>query len=528
MMQTVRRSGVLLHPTSLPGPYGVGSFNQDAYRWVDFLASTHQTLWQVLPLGPTGYGDSPYQSFSSFAGNPSLISLEDLLEAGLVDQALLDQAPVFDRQRVDFGLLYTWKRPLLRQIAEEFPRRASVALQAEFARFCAEQAGWLDDYALFMALKDAHQGAPWNQWGMPLRSRQPDALAAASARHAAALFSHKLNQWLFYRQWLALKAYANHQGIEVVGDIPIFVAMDSSDAWSNPQEFYLDNDFQPTVVAGVPPDYFSVTGQLWGNPLYRWETMAQNGYRWWLRRIQAALQLYDVVRIDHFRGFAGYWEIPASAETAVYGRWVSGPGAHFFEAVRSELGEDLPIIAEDLGEITPDVVELRDQFGLPGMKILQFAFSTDATDKFLPHNFTRNFVVYSGTHDNDTSWGWYRTSATDSERDAFRRYFRTDGHDAAWTLVEGAFGSVADTAIVPLQDLLNLGSEARMNLPGRAAGNWSWRFVPEQLNGDVSARLLEATELYGRNPALYAAPAIPQNGQEEGRGALTPTGQLLR
>ncbi len=483
---------------------------------MDFLSQTRQGLWQVLPLGPTGYGDSPYQSFSSFAGNPYLISLEELVALGLLEQRVLDSAPEFPRDRVDFGQIYTWKMPLLRQVALDFDRRASAALKAEFAAFRTENAAWLEDFALFMALKEAHDGAAWNQWDMPLRSRQPAALAAAKEQHAAAVHNHELNQWLFYRQWLALKAYANARDIQVVGDIPIFVAMDSSDSWTNPSEFFLDDQFQPTVVAGVPPDYFSKTGQLWGNPLYRWAEMKANGYRWWLARIGAALRLYDIVRVDHFRGFAGYWEVPAGEKTAIKGQWVKGPGTEFFDVVVQALGGDLPIIAEDLGEITPDVIELRDRFGLPGMKILQFAFSTDASDKFLPHNYTRNFVVYSGTHDNDTSWGWYDKTATDKERDHYRRYLRTDGHDAAWALIDAAWRSVANSAIVPLQDLLNLGGDARMNLPGRASGNWTWRFTPEQLTGHVIQRLLEATVLYGRDPALYAG-KDPETGGQSGQ-----------
>ncbi|MBW7881201.1 MAG: 4-alpha-glucanotransferase [Caldilineaceae bacterium] len=522
-MKDVRRSGILLHPTSLPGRYGIGTFNQDAYSWVECLAQTHQTLWQVLPLGPTGYGDSPYQSFSSFAGNPYLISLENLVELGLLEQSALDVAPDFPRDRVDYGTIYTWKLPLLRRVADQFERRAHAELKAEFAQFCVDNKDWLDDFALFMALKDAHGGAPWNQWEMPLRSRKKRALESARTQHAAAIHGHMVNQWLFYRQWLHLKGFANARGILIVGDIPIFVAMDSCDAWTNPDEFYLDQEFQPTVVAGVPPDYFSATGQLWGNPLYRWDVMKKNRYAWWLRRIGAALRLYDLVRIDHFRGFAGYWEVPAGEATAIKGRWMPGPGADFFVVVQEELGNNLPIIAEDLGEITPDVIALRNQFNLPGMKILQFAFSTDASDKFLPHNYTRNFVVYSGTHDNDTTWGWYRHTATEKERDFFRRYFRTDGRDAAWTMIEAAFRSVAATAIVPLQDVLNLGGEARMNLPGRATGNWTWRYLPEQLTGHVIDRLAEATQLFGRDPSLYEGKdeeAGGQSGQDEkGAGA---------
>jgi 4-alpha-glucanotransferase len=524
-MQLERQSGILLHPTSLPGRYGIGTLNQTAYAWVDFLAAAKQRLWQVLPLGPTGYGDSPYQSFSTFAGNPYLIDLEELVAAGLLDPVALDHAPEFPADRVDYGAVYHWKPHVLRQVAETFQYRASAEQQADFAAFCEAEAHWLHDFAVFMAVKDAHDGAAWTTWAMDLRSRRPEALAQAERDLAVPIHTHKLNQWLFYRQWERLKAYANEAQIRIVGDIPIFVAMDSADTWTNPGEFFLDDEFQPTVVAGVPPDYFSATGQLWGNPLYRWATMRANNYAWWMRRIRAALRLYDFVRVDHFRGFAGYWEVPAGEPTAINGQWVEGPGAHFFEAVLGELG-DLPIIAEDLGEITPDVIELRNRFDLPGMKILQFAFSTDASDKFLPHNYKPNFVVYSGTHDNDTSRGWYAQSANDHERDFFRRYCRTDGTDAAWTLIDMAFRSVAAVAIVPLQDVLGLGSAARMNLPGRAEGNWAWRFLPEQLSERVFQRLLETTTLYGRDPDLYAGKgdeAGGQSGQDtKGAGGRQP------
>ena len=511
-MQFQRKSGILLHPTSLPARYGVGSFNQAAYDWVDFLDTTRQGLWQVLPLVPTGYGDSPYQGFSTFAGNPYLISLEELVQMGLLDQRVLDGAPTFPADRVDYGALYQWKPSVLRQAADQFTSRATRDQQEEFARFCADNADWLDDFALFMALKDAHNGLPWNQWGMELRSRQSRPLAAALKTHAAAVHAYQFSQWLFFRQWLRLKGYANAKDIQIVGDLPIFVAMDSSDAWTNPKEFFLDADFQPTVVAGVPPDYFSETGQLWGNPLYNWSVMQQNGYVWWLRRIKAALRLYDIVRIDHFRGFAGYWEVPAAEQTAINGQWVSGPGMDFFTTVRAALG-DLPIIAEDLGEITPDVIELRNHFDLPGMKILQFAFSSDASDKFLPHNYTPNFVVYTGTHDNDTTVGWYHQSATEIERDYFRRYLRTDGSDPAWSLIDIAFSSVATLAVVPLQDLLNLGTEARMNLPGRADGNWGWRFQPQDIDAGLISRLRETTLIYGRDPQTYAGKAAEAGGQ---------------
>lgn len=493
----------MLHPTSLPSLHGIGCFDEAAYRWVDFLADTKQRLWQVLPLGPTGYGDSPYQSFSTFAGNPYLISLPALVEDGLLDEANLTDSVGFTAASrsgvdlIDYGSIYSWKLPLLNSVSNQFTKRATVEQQNQFEQFCQENADWLDDYALFMALKNAHNGLPWNQWSMELRSRQPNAIAKATEEQSLAIQSQKLSQWLFYSQWSRLKSYANERGIQIIGDIPIFVAMDSADAWSNPDEFFMDAQYQPTVVAGVPPDYFSETGQLWGNPLYRWDTMAENGYQWWLKRIKAALKLYDQVRIDHFRGFAGYWEVPAGEETAINGRWVDGPGVDLFETIERELG-NLPIIAEDLGEITPDVIELRDRFNLPGMKVLQFAFGGDPTQAFLPHNYTRNFVVYSGTHDNDTSRGWYDNGATDAERDFFRRYLHTDGSDPAWTLISTALSSVADMAIVPLQDVLGLGSEARMNLPGRAEGNWMWRYQEGQLDGMTRDRLRSLTEIYGR------------------------------
>ena len=513
-MEPIRRSGVLLHLTSLPGRYGVGSMDQAAFDWVDFLARTKQTLWQVLPLGPTGYGDSPYQSFSTFAGNPYLISLDAMTNEGLLDRAILDDAPDFPRERVDYGALYTWKLPLLRAAAAAFAKHGADDLKAEFASFCAANVEWLDDYALFMALKDAHDGRPWIEWEMALRSRTRAALDAARTMHAEAIHAHNFMQWIFFRQWEALKAYANEREILIVGDIPIFVAMDSADAWTSPDQFFLDDAYQPTVVAGVPPDYFSTTGQLWGNPLYRWDVMQADNYAWWIRRLRGALRLYDLVRVDHFRGFAGYWEVPATEKTAENGVWRKGPGSDFFDQVREQLGGDLPIIAEDLGEITPDVIELRNGFELPGMKVLQFAFSTDASDKFLPHNYERNFVVYTGTHDNDTTMGWYHGSATDHERDHFRRYMRTDGRDAAWTLIEAAFRSTAMFAVAPLQDLLSLGTDARMNLPGRADGNWMWRLTPEQVTGHLEYRLKETTQLYGRDPSTYAGKAAEAGGQE--------------
>lgn len=501
-MTNKRKSGILLHPTSLPGPYGIGTFGSYAYQWVDFLEKARQRLWQVLPLGPTGYGDSPYQSFSTFAGNPYLIDLPTLVEQGIMAAELLEEMPELAAEAVDYGGVYYWKLPLLQKAAAHFDQHGQPHHQEEFAHFCQEQHGWLDDFALFMALKDAHNGMAWNQWPMPLRSRESDAIAQAVEDYSEAVGAYKFNQWLFYRQWWPLKSYANERGIQIIGDIPIFVAMDSSDAWTHPAEFYLDDEFQPTVVAGVPPDYFSETGQLWGNPLYRWERMAEDGYQWWLKRLQAALQLYDIVRVDHFRGFAGYWEVPAHEETAINGQWRSGPGAPFFETVQQTLGHDLPIIAEDLGEITPDVLALRDQFALPGMKVLQFAFAGGPDNHFLPHNYSPNFVVYTGTHDNDTTVGWFQESSTLEERTTFQRYFGIDGDptpdDIAWAMIAGALRSVAETAIIPLQDLLLLGTEARMNLPGSSENHWAWRFMDGLLSDELAGRLADLVWLYGR------------------------------
>jgi len=506
-MTDVRRSGVLLHITSLPGRYGIGTLNQDAYDWVNFLAETRQTLWQVLPLGPTSYGDSPYQSFSTFAGNPYLISLEALVEMGLLDQWELDNAPAMPRDRVDFGTIYNWKMPLLGRVAVQFDQRVSPPLREEFGAFVADNADWLEDFALFMALKDVHNGASWIEWDMPLRSRQPDAIAAARQTHAGAIHNHRLNQWLFYRQWLALKQYANERGVLVVGDIPIFVAPDSADAWAHPDLFYMDDQGQLTVVAGVPPDYFSATGQLWGNPLYRWDVMDRTGYAWWIARFRAMLTLVDIIRVDHFRAFYNYWEIPAGQPTAIHGRWVLGPGPGLFEAVQQSLG-DVPIVAEDLGYFEPEakagMEAIMQRFDLPGMKVLQFAFLSDPSDLFLPHNWkTPDLVVYPGTHDNDTTVGWWENSSTPAERAYVLRYVgKPDGSDIAWDLLRVAWASIAKLALVSAQDLLSLGTWARMNLPGRPGGNWQWRYLPGALDQRVQARLLELTTVFGRQPML--------------------------
>ena len=501
-MKYKRSSGIILHPTSLPGPYGIGDLGPEAYRWIDFLAQTGCALWQVLPLGPTGYGDSPYQCFSAFAGNPYLVSPARLLADDLLHPDDLVEIPRFPVNRVDFGAVIYWKLGVLDRAFIRFNNLASPQLREEYARFQAEQAEWLDDFTLFMALKESHGGAPWPTWEPPLRQRDPKALADARQNLAFACERQVLRQFLFFRQWADLRTYANQKGVQIIGDVPIFVAHDSADVWAHPELFFMDKRGNPTAVAGVPPDYFSPTGQLWGNPLYRWNVHSESGYAWWLERLKAVLQLVDIIRLDHFRGFAGYWEVPARLPTAEKGRWVPGPGADFFTKVQQVLGE-LPLIAEDLGEITPDVIALREQFDLPGMKVLQFAFGGDtfSVAAFLPHNYSPLCVVYTGTHDNDTTLGWYKSSP-ESERDFCRRYLGRADDDIVWNIIRAAWSSVAVFALTTMQDLLNLDSAARMNFPGKPSGNWSWRMPAHALNLDLRDRLLEFNYVYGRGKII--------------------------
>jgi len=494
-MKFERASGILLHPTSLPGPYGIGDLGPQAYRWVEFLAGAGCKLWQVLPLGPTGYGDSPYQSFSAFAGNPYLVSPEFLLERGLLHQDDLMDMPQWDAGCIDFGALFQWKPALLNKAYDRFAHSASEDVRNDFRSFCEAHAAWLDDFALFMALKDAHDGRPWTEWNELLRKRDTQALADARQKYSLQIIHHSFRQWLFFRQWESLRNFAHSKGIKIIGDAPIFVAMDSSDVWAHPDLFFLDESGKPTVVAGVPPDYFSRTGQLWGNPLYRWDVHKYTGYKWWISRFKAIFELVDVVRLDHFRGFAGYWEVPGNASTAEHGRWVPGPGADFFHTVRNALG-DLPIIAEDLGEITPDVVELRDSFNLPGMKIYQFGFS-GPDNPFLPHHYTENCVVYTGTHDNDTMRGWYET-APEHERHFALRYMGVDGQNFVADSIRAIWASVAGFALAPLQDFLNQDMRARMNFPGKLGGNWVWRMSHDALREDLQNRIRELNYLYQR------------------------------
>ncbi len=495
-MKYKRSSGILLHPTSLPGPYGIGDIGPRAHRWIEFLAGAGSALWQVLPIGPTGYGDSPYQCFSSFAGNPLLISPDALLKDDLLHPDDLYDHPCFPEDRVDFGQVIPWKMGVLDRSFIRYQHTQSSSLTGEMEAFQASQASWLQDFALFMALKEAHGGAPWPSWEKPLRERQPKALAAARQQYDVAIQRQIYRQFLFFRQWSRLRDHAREKNIQVIGDIPIFVAHDSADVWANPHLFYLEKDGTPTFVAGVPPDYFSPTGQLWGNPLYRWEVHAASGYEWWLSRIRASLDMVDIVRIDHFRGFAGYWEVPGTAKTAEKGRWVPAPGMEFFQVVLQSLG-DLPIIAEDLGVITPDVVELREKYNLPGMRIFQFGFESDPQDPFLPHHYPTNCVVYTGTHDNDTARGWFER-VSEKNKAFFRAYMDRDGSNVSWDMIRGVWSSVAVFSLAPMQDFLSLGNEARMNYPGNPSGNWMWRMPAKAQTPELQAKIKQINYLYSR------------------------------
>jgi 4-alpha-glucanotransferase len=500
-MKFERSGGILLHPTSLPGPYGIGDLGPQAYRFVDWLESTGCKLWQILPLGPTGYGDSPYQCFSAFAGNPYLISFDLLIEDGLLTQADFKDKPDFPASRVDFGWIIPWKLELLQKAFSRFPS-ASDTLHKEFDFFCASNASWLGDFALFMSIKEANGGGAWNGWDKPIRTRQRSAMDEARKKYVDDVRRHSFYQFLFYRQWHALRDYANGKDIKIIGDIPIFIAYDSADAWANPELFFLDEESLPTVVAGVPPDYFSPTGQLWGNPLYRWDVHKETSYAWWIERFRAVLNMVDIVRLDHFRGFAGYYEIPFGSKTAETGRWVPGPGSDFLEVLDQKLSDgrtaeiELPIIAEDLGVITEDVEQLRDGFHLPGMKILQFGFD-DAKNPFLPHNYPSHCVAYTGTHDNDTARGWL-DSAPDVERAFALKYLDTNAIHFVWDMIRAVWSSVAVYAVTPMQDALRLGTKARMNYPSRLGGNWEWRMSEADMSDELAKKFKEMNELYLR------------------------------
>jgi 4-alpha-glucanotransferase len=494
-----RSSGILLHPTSLPGRYGIGDLGEFAYRFVDWLEAHGQTIWQILPLGPTSYGDSPYQCLSAFAGNTNLISLDKLVGEGWLTHNDLADVPDFPADTVDYGPVIEYHNHRLDLAYRRYETGASEEQRAACRQWCEENASWLDDWALFIALKNEHGGRPWTEWQEDLALSQPAALDAARQRLAGELEKHRFLQWVFYAQWLELKEYANQRQVRLVGDVPIFVAHDSSDVWAQRDRFYLDEKGQPTVIAGVPPDYFSETGQRWGNPLYRWDVLKAQGYDWWIDRFKAILTQVDLVRIDHFRGFEAYWEIPADEETAINGKWVEGPGEHFFHALRAALG-DLPIIAEDLGEISRAVIELRDSLGLPGMKVLQFAWS-DPENPFLPHNYPVDCVAYTGTHDNNTTVGWWNSDeVNDNARNFVATYLDREIVEPHWSLIRLGMMSSAHTFVMPLQDVLGYGAEARMNTPGKQQGNWGWRFTPDVLDDPVKDRLAHLTWLYKRRP----------------------------
>jgi len=502
-MRLGRSSGILLHPTSLPGPFGIGGLGREARDFVGFLARARQSLWQVLPLGPTGYGDSPYQGLSAFAGNPLLVDPVDLAEDGLLDDEDVVPPPGLREERIDYEAVARAKAPLLDRAAARFFASRRGPLRDEYDAFLAGHAAWIEDWALFAALREEHGGRSWRDWPPALRRRSPAALDAARTRLAPALDRARFRQFAFFRQWLGLRRHAAHAGVRIVGDMPIFVADDSCDAWSRPGQFLFDVEGRPTFVAGVPPDYFSATGQLWGNPLYDWDAMAREGYGWWIERLRATLELVDLVRIDHFIGFSRAWHVPAGDADAMRGEWRPGPGDALFEALGRALGRPLPIVAEDLGVVTPEVEALRDRHALAGMKVLQFAFSGDPANPFLPHAHGRRFFVYTGTHDNDTTRGWFDSLAP-SERSFVQRYLARSGEDVAWDLVRAAMGSVADVAIVPMQDVLGLGSEARMNVPSSPSGNWAWRMAPGAATEAHAARLAEAATIYDRWPAARA------------------------
>ncbi len=532
-MNFQRSSGILLHPSSLPSKFGIGDFGPNAYKFVDFLEKAEQHIWQILPLGPTSFGDSPYQSFSTFAGNTLFISPEVLCQKGYLEERDVELAPIFSCKKTDYGNAIPFKRGLFEKAHRRFQKKAFTADQVEFQKFCEKNSFWLDDYALFASLKDYfiaerqeagfsneffafeektakklsknlqkdyYFGAVWSTWPEELVNREYGALEKWKRKLANAIDRYKFLQFEFFSQWEALKQYANEKNIKIIGDVPIFVAYDSADTWANPKNYYIDEKGFPTVVAGVPPDYFSETGQLWGNPLYRWEEHEKTGYKWWIDRIRCTLNMVDILRIDHFRGFESYWAVPFGDRDATKGEWKKGPAEKLFKAVEKELG-DLPIIAEDLGIITDDVRELRKKLGFPGMRILHFAFNDDSKNDYLPHNYEPNTVVYTGTHDNDTTIGWY-TNGTEHERDHVRRYMNISGDDIAWDMIRLAMSSSAVFAVFPIQDVLRLDGSHRMNIPSTSSSNWQFRFELSQLNEDDANGLRYLSELFNRIPEV--------------------------
>jgi len=497
-MRFPRSSGTLVHPTSFPSSYGVGDLGSGARKFIDFLTETDQTIWQVLPLGPTGYGSSPYASYSAFAGNQYLISPDILADKGLISKKDADKCRMPESLKVNYDEAYRKKSIILKKSSENFYSSLTGEQEKKLDKFKSENSYWLDDYCLFIACSKDHDRIPWNQWDPGIAQRRNGALKKVREKFSDEIRHQVWMQFEFFNQWEELKGYANQRKIRVVGDIPIFVDHNSSDVWSNPKYFAVDNQGNRQLVAGVPPDYFSETGQLWGNPLYKWDELEKDGFAWWIERFDQMFNLYDAIRVDHFRGFDAYWQVPAEEKTAINGEWVNGPGARLFETIRKKLGE-LPIIAEDLGFVTPGVIELRDRFNFPGMKILQFAFDSDPGNDFLPHNYCRNSVVYTGTHDNDTTIGWYE-SAPEPERHRLREYTRSDASEVNWELIRLAMLSVADQAVIPLQDFMNLGTEHRMNVPGTVGDNWEWRFTEAMLDRVDRNRISELIRMGNRMP----------------------------
>ncbi len=510
-MKIERSAGILLHPTSLPGDFGIGDLGPNAYHFVDFLNNAGQKLWQVFPLGPTGYGDSPYQCFSAFAGNPLLISPELLKQEGLLSQDDLNSYPKFNPHQIDFGPVINAKFELLHKAYQNF--KASKNITDECKEFCKDNEYWLEDYALFMSAKHYNDGVQWTQWESSIAFRKN--LAGWKKKLEDQINYHIFLQYTFNKQWTSLKNYVHQKGIKIIGDLPIFIAYDSADLWANKELFTVGKNGNLEFVAGVPPDYFSTTGQLWGNPLYRWKEMEKDDFLWWRKRIANLLSLVDIIRIDHFRGFDAYWEIPGDAETAMNGRWVKAPGYKLFNAIKKDLGE-LPIIAEDLGVITDSVEELRDHFGFPGIKILQFGLGVDGDKKFLPHNHIKNCVVHTGSHDNETTKGFL-----DSEKEKnsgiyewAQKYFNYYGENMTYELIRAAYGSVANIAVIPMQDIFYLGNEARMNFPGKLGGNWGWRFTWNMVNENLAEQYKQMTIMFERPPIKKIENAILDVAEE--------------
>lgn len=496
-MLSMRASGILLHPTSLPGRFGAGDLGEEAYRFVDWLKSAGQTYWQMLPLGEIGPGHSPYMSKSAFAGNVLLIDLQELVKYGWLEQGDLKSPPEFSAERVDFAQVQPFRMERLRRAAKKF-LSLNNEINSEFKEFCNDERGWLEDYALFMAIAEHHGQQEWNFWPPELVHRDERALIKVRQEYADEIGFWKFCQWRFAHQWFRLKEYANSHGIWIIGDVPIFVAYQCADVWAHQDLFKLNEDGRPQVVAGVPPDYFSETGQLWGNPVYHWENHEKTGFKWWVARMQHALRFSDLVRVDHFRGFAAYWEIPADALNAIDGKWVPVPGEKLLHTLQQSFPY-LPIIAEDLGVITPDVVELRDKFGLPGMRVLHFAFAEGDANLFLPHHYIPNTVAYTGTHDNDTTLGWWET-LPENEKTYAKQYLNSDGQEIQWDMMRALSGSAANTVIFPMQDVLGRSGEHRMNFPGHPAGNWEWRFSWEQVKQEHTAKLSSMSAEYERLP----------------------------